>query len=563
MDSFRRHQSFSTFARALAWTACGWIWLMVCWIQPAICAQTPPGSSQSGKFQVFVKGKPVGMETFQITGDEYIGEVSIDLGVKVNGKSRLRYRGNQIEFFEAEQNNARLALDTSTTPMKLTSPAGTREVTIPDGAILLETVYLHQYHALVNRYDLEKGGKQSFQTFVPTIGMVFPLTCELIERIDPAPPNQPITLLKFQTNVANVQVINLITDENRSILMIDVPAQGYTVVREGFESLRPRPEAEIISDKYDRVEVEIPATGGVKLAGTLTIPKNGSQRHPVVVLITGSGPQDRDEDTPPFINYHLFRLIADRLSQNGIATLRCDDRGVGKSTGDFLSAGFHDFIADARVQVEFLRKRPEIDSARISVLGHSEGGYIAPLLAATDPRLKSVVILAGPSKRLDPLMIEQLEYQAGFQDLPEGTRSYARSLIDATKKMIADVKANKPVVDKEGRKLVKVGRLQWNITYFRQHFAHDPIGTIRKVRCPVLILQGDRDVLVQKYHAEALTAELKKAGNKNVALHIFPYLTHMFTTFPYNNPDPKALSKSETVSDEFLEALKDWGIKNF
>src|SRR6185369_7709526 len=142
---------------------------------------------------------------------------------------------------------------------------------------------------------------------------------------------------------------------------------------------------------------------GVKLAGTLTLPQ-GRGPFPAVVMITGSGAQDRDET---ILGHKPFAVIADRLTRDGIAVLRVDDRGFAKSTGDFTKATDDDFAVDAAANVAFLRKRPDIDPKRVGLIGHSEGGLVAPKVAAKDPKIAFIVLMAGPGVPLSEVLREQ------------------------------------------------------------------------------------------------------------------------------------------------------------
>jgi dienelactone hydrolase len=147
---------------------------------------------------------------------------------------------------------------------------------------------------------------------------------------------------------------------------------------------------------YTAEEVKVAGPGGITLGGTLTKPKNARGPLPAIVTITGSGQQDRDEYVPIAGGVRLFRALADTVSRRGIAVLRLDDRGLGASTGDFHLATSADFADDIRAGVAYLRARPDIDPARIGLVGHSEGGMIGPMIAATDPKIRALVTMAGP-----------------------------------------------------------------------------------------------------------------------------------------------------------------------
>ena len=155
---------------------------------------------------------------------------------------------------------------------------------------------------------------------------------------------------------------------------------------------------------YQTIDVEFDnGADQVKLAGTLTVPE-GAGPFPAVVLITGSGPQDRDES---LMGHRPFLVLADHLTRRGIAVLRYDDRGVGKSTGNFATSTTYDFKRDAEAAVAFLRTRPEIDAKRIGLCGHSEGGLIAPMVASETPDVAFIVLMAGTGVPGDEILTRQ------------------------------------------------------------------------------------------------------------------------------------------------------------
>src|SRR5215470_17576683 len=169
-------------------------------------------------------------------------------------------------------------------------------------------------------------------------------------------------------------------------------------------------------------EVTVQANG-FTLAGTLLLPKAGRRPFPAVIMITGSGQQTRDEPLPlPGLKeYKPFRQIAESLAGTGIAVLRVDDRAVGGSTGrDTLAqATTSSFADDTRAQVAYLRTRAEIDPARIALVGHSEGGIIAPMVAASDPRIAAIALMAGSAKRGYEITMFQLKAALGGLKMPE------------------------------------------------------------------------------------------------------------------------------------------------
>jgi dienelactone hydrolase len=285
---------------------------------------------------------------------------------------------------------------------------------------------------------------------------------------------------------------------------------------------------------YTAEEVTIRTPAGHPLAGTLTRPAVAG-RVPAVVTITGSGMQDRDEYIPLAGGVRIFRQIADTLGRRGIAVLRLDDRGAGGSGGD-ANGTSADFADDIRAAVAYLRGRPDIDPARIALVGHSEGGMIAPMVAATDPRLAAIVLMAGPAFSGRAI----IEYQTANLVNGDTTITVATkdSALRATRAQIDSTAAGSP--------------------WLRYFLAYDPLPTARRVRQPVLILQGATDQQVRPVEAERLEATLRAAGNPRVSRVTFPARNHLFLRDPDGFPGRYARLTNPRVDGEVLGTLADW-----
>jgi dipeptidyl aminopeptidase/acylaminoacyl peptidase len=254
------------------------------------------------------------------------------------------------------------------------------------------------------------------------------------------------------------------------------------------------------------------------------------------VTITGSGPEDRDEYLPFVAGYRPFRQVADTLGRRGIMVLRLDDRGTGESTGNFAMATSADFADDVRAAVAWLRARPDVNPARIALLGHSEGGLIAPMVAASDPRMAGIVLMAGPAKRGR----EVLDYQIRYAVEHDSTISPARrdSAYAALRKAADTTAAPTP--------------------WMKFFLDYDPVATIRRVRAPVLILQGGTDQQVTPDQAETLRAALREAGNRDVTVRVFPAHNHLFLPDSIGNPSGYARAPSGRIGPEVMGALAEW-----
>ncbi|MCC8034938.1 MAG: alpha/beta fold hydrolase [Rikenellaceae bacterium] len=307
---------------------------------------------------------------------------------------------------------------------------------------------------------------------------------------------------------------------------------------------------------------------GVTLSGTLTLPaQNG--RFPTVILVTGSGPQNRDEEV---FGHKPFLVIADHLTRNGIAVLRYDDRGVGESTGIFAGATSEDFTRDALAAFDFLCNRDEIDPARIGIIGHSEGGTIGFMAAARQPELGFVVSMAGSLLPGDSTLVLQnrdiLVMQGMDKELAD---AYAMALRDIYK---AKNRHEGDYISENSEEIVKGAAgyqslpplMQSNLAEVLAHcdpwldffLAYDPSCDIGKTLCPVFAINGRMDVQVAAEanlrHAAKILSE---SGNDNFTTKIYPGRNHMFqecTTGAFEEYN----RIEQTISPEVLDDITRW-----
>lgn len=287
---------------------------------------------------------------------------------------------------------------------------------------------------------------------------------------------------------------------------------------------------------YTAEHVKLESNGKVMLAGTLTLPRATAQRPvPAVVMISGSGPQDRDSFLPLGTGYRPFRQFADTLGRRGIAVLRFDDRGTGASTGSFAAATEVDFVADVAAAVAFLRARPDIDPNRISLLGHSEGGVIGPLVAAQDPRIAALVLMAGPASPRSAVLEQNRRSIAAETTLSQARRD---SLLQHVPVML-DSAANTG-------------------TWFGGFLRYDGRATAAKISVPVLILQGATDTQVPLEQAELYTRYFREGGNQRVTTVVFPHRNHLFLRDSIGDFARYNRLPSTQVDHEVLGVLADW-----
>lgn len=372
-------------------------------------------------------------------------------------------------------------------------------------------------------------------------------------------------------NAAGDEINGIFEQGGMKLPLVLKPQEGdLKPVRRPQDPLEPFP--------YTSEEVRfVNSKGGHRLAGTLTLPE-GEGPHPAVVLITGSGPQDRNEE---IMNHRPFWVIADYLSRRGFAVLRYDDRGFAESEGDFASATTLDLATDVEAAYQFLRSRSDIRHKEIGLIGHSEGGIIAPIVAASNPDLAFIVLLAAPGLPGEVIVLaqQQLILEASGiskegvqlnQELMQGLMKYAKGKGDAEKrrkKMTAfaekKIKKTDPGIleevqlDMDGMKrIISTVNSEW----YRQFIQLDPRPYLEQVQCPVLALNGKLDLQVPwKDNLEAIETALKKGNNPSFEIHALPGLNHLFQNSLSGTGSPQEYGMlDETFNEEGLKLMSDW-----
>jgi len=316
----------------------------------------------------------------------------------------------------------------------------------------------------------------------------------------------------------------------------------------------------------------------IQLAGTLTMP-NENGNFPAVVLISGSGPQNRDEE---ILGHKPFLVLADYLTKNGIAVLRFDDRGTFASKGNFKTATSLDFATDVEAAVLYLQSRKEINKKKIGLIGHSEGGIIAPLVAAESKDISFIVLLAGTGIPGGQLLLLQQELigrasgmseaelqkskkinEGAFQLVTGSTNSenlkteltnYIKQVFreDSTAKIPAGMTEDE-YIDKQVKQLTS----PWMLYFIK----HDPAVTLAKVKCPVLAINGEKDLQVPpEINLKAIKTALENGGNKNVTTKEIPGLNHLFQECKTGSPDEYAKIE-QTFSPIALDEVTKWILK--
>ena len=333
-----------------------------------------------------------------------------------------------------------------------------------------------------------------------------------------------------------------------------------------LELRRPQNPAKPYPYREEEISFSNP-TAGVSLAGTLTLPK-GAGPFPAALLIAGSGPHDRDE---ALANHRPFLVLADHLTRNGIAVLRYDKRGIGKSTGSVDKATTLDLAADAQAAIAYLKTRKEIDPSEIALIGHSEGAMIAPLLASQSKDVACVVLLAAPATIGEDTLLHQSELIGRAGGLTDEQLEASLNFDHAAYDLVR-TETDTAVLNEKLNGLVKGSGLDaamppavlepqlrmMESPWFRFFLDYDPLPNLKALRVPVLALYGQKDLQVPvKPNLTLLQRALQDGGNKAVDVRELPDLNHLFQ-HAYSGTPAEYAAIEETFSPEALLLISGW-----
>ncbi|BAO54558.1 alpha/beta hydrolase family protein [Nonlabens marinus] len=352
-----------------------------------------------------------------------------------------------------------------------------------------------------------------------------------------------------------------------------------TLEKKAYEEVvpdRPQEPKAPFPYKVEDVVFENPKAGNIKLAGTLTMPAD-VENPPVAIMISGSGPQDRDEQ----LFFHKpFLVIADHLAKKGIAVLRYDDRGVAQSEGTQANATSLDFATDVEAAVAFLKTRNDIDPEKIGLIGHSEGGLIAPIVIAANPKdIAFFVSLAGPGVSGTDVLLPQMQKSVEFQGASPEAVALEMEIMEAILEKIKNTpdSSNQEVKDaileiietkadaapenlgsKYTSEYAQIVASQFSDTWFRYFVSYDPTPYLEKVSCPVLALNGSLDYqVIPEINLPGMKSAFAKANNSDVTITIRPGLNHLFQNAITGSGSEYATIE-ETFDPATLDIISSW-----
>ena len=540
-------------------------------------AQKPGGWALCGpgRYDLSAGGQSVGSETFEITclpDGRYTGSGRTQLsgmGVGIDLTTHLELGADLVPSSASAKGTVNgQPFDQSGTfndgTATLTTNGQSHSMPYAKGASWMGGNIFYPNAFIVARYDDAKGGVQQFPIFGQMSAAIERLATDGVR----ADNGESATFTRFAFRIATQQII-FWRDASGRLAVIAIPLQKFTAVRPESAKWLPMLMAQLNSGtaapapaqassgntidysappgaSFTAEEVKI-SVATYSLAGTLLVPKTGA-RHPAAVMITGSGLQTRDSriQLAGLEQYAPFRQIAERLASNGVAVLRVDDRGIGESTGreTLENATTTSLAEDTRAQIAWLRTRKEIDPNRIVLIGHSEGAAIAAMIAASDPKLAAVVTMAGAAKRGADVSIEQQEDM--LRSDPTMPEAMKESLREKQKEVVKTVLAGGDIPGQKTN------------AWIREFFVYDPLPTARKIKQPLLILQGERDRQVYQSHAELLADAVRGAGNKDVTVKVFPTLNHLFLPSATGSFSEYSHLETTKVPDDVLDFLTVW-----
>lgn len=337
-----------------------------------------------------------------------------------------------------------------------------------------------------------------------------------------------------------------------------------------------RPRRSIGMERYAKFK-----SGNIELAGTLAIPEDFKGKLPAFVLVCGSGPNDRDYNPDPKfvpseikellkklkipldkLKLNIYNRMSDHLIQEGFAVLRYDKRGVGASEGDYKKRRLKDLITDVHAAIKFVRSQTEVDPSKVGIIGHSEGGIIGPVVCAEDPAIAALVVCSASASKFENILLHQAEHNRKeiAQMTPEEREKWG------IKEGYDPVKSTLEIIEKvkKGEEYIEISGEKESTKWWREHFEHDPIATIRRVKCPVLIVHGEKDFQVPYENATRLKNALMESGNAQVTSLIFPNIDHLLKFEPQESGEFRyAQTLDREVEPIILKSISSWAKQLF
>jgi len=522
-------------------------------------AQTPESS-----FTIFVRGTAVGTE--QTTVETTAEGMMVSATGRLNAPMDLVLRQFRARY-DREWHPLELTVDATargvpsflsvtvsgtSAAIEIAGPPGTERVRrteqVDPQAIFLPNPLIAPYEVIAARVRTAAPGtaltiyQPAQGSFTATVGAS---TTERIQTVDRVIEARRTTVA-FQPPGQPPVDVEIWGDESGRLLRMRIPIQGLEVARSDMSAVSTR---RLTMARPNDESVRIPANG-FSLAGTLSRPENAKGPLPAVVLVSGSGPNDRDETVA---GIPIFGQVAQALAEAGFAVLRYDKRGVGQSGGRVESATMLDYADDARAAVQFLADRKDIDKRRIALVGHSEGGSLAMMVAAKEKRVAGIALLATIGTSGAELNMYQVTHALEQARRPDAERQKTLEL---------QRQIQQAVITGKGWESIQVPpgvRQHAETPWFQSFLTFDPAKVMKDVDQPVLVVQGVLDTQVPVENADKLEA-LAKARKKNAGVEVVKVqgINHLLVPAQTGEADEYTRLGDVSVSPEVTNALVAW-----
>ena len=460
--------------------------------------------------------------------------------------------------------SAQMGVAGLTMEVRVGSLPQTVEVPVAEDLAVLDNNLIGQYAVLLMAIRAEALDRE-FTAAVPQALLSLPARVDGPNSITFRSGDNTFDGKRFDLHLGDTTIV-LIEHGNRLAGLINQRQNtlGYNV------SLFPdgiaiEPVEDDVAEGIDEREIAF-ASDGLTLYGTLALPAESEGPFPAALFLHGSGPVDRDGNTAG-LEMDAYQQLAYALARAGIASLRFDKRGVGESDGDASLASRADLLSDARAAFKALQSQPEIDPTRCILIGHSEGAYLAPILAVEDETVDGIVLLSGAARPLDVItrwQVETLLRQQGVDgealDAALAQQDQYTAFVETSEGGWGDYTVEQmqeamPWLTEDAAVQLKSTLL--SLEWLREHYLDEPADTIRAVTAPVLIINGEKDVQVPASEAGLLDDLLREGGNEDVTAVILPDLNHLLRRHP-EAPNLIYRHLDEPVDPRVTDALIEW-----
>jgi len=460
--------------------------------------------------------------------------------------------------------SAQMGVTGLTMEVRVGSSRQTVEIPAAEDLALLDNNLIGQYAVLLLAIRAEALDRE-FAAVIPQALLSLPAKVDGPNSIAFRSGDDTFEGKRFDLHLGDTTIMLIEHDGHLAGLVNRAQATlGYDVslFPAGIE-IEPEEEADV--EGVDERDIAI-ASDGLTLMGTLALPSEGEGPFPAALFLHGSGPVDRNGNAAG-LKMDAYRQLAHALARVGIASLRFDKRGVGESEGDSNLATRTDLLSDARATFEGLQSQPEIDPTRCILIGHSEGAYLAPILAVEDETVAGIVLLSGAARSLDLItrwQVETLLRQQGLEgDVLEAAlaqQDQYTAFVETSEGDWADytverMQGSMPWLTEEAAIQLKSTPL--SLEWLREHYLDEPADTIRAVDVPVLIINGEKDAQVPASEAGLLDEFLREGGNEDVAAVVLPDLNHLLRHHP-EEPNLVYRHLDDPVDSRVIDAVTEW-----